>query len=47
MLIDQVIEQIKKDIGDGDWTAIVEMLNNLPTEILEAYLPEDIECEKD
>ena len=43
MLLDRVIEQMKEDIGNGDWTAIVEMLSNLPTEILDAYLPEDIE----
>ena len=41
MLMDQVIEQMKLDIADGDWTAIVELLNNIPSEVLETYLPEN------
>lgn len=40
-LIDQVIEQIIKDIDSGDWSAIYEMLMELKTETLLAYLPEE------
>ena len=38
--INKVIEQIKTDISFGDTTAIAELLLNVPTDILEAYLPE-------
>ena len=39
-LIDRVLDQIREDVDTGDFTAIEEMLNNLPTEILVGYLPE-------
>jgi hypothetical protein len=39
-LIDEVIEQIKKDIGEGDTTALDVMLNALPVQTLMGYLPE-------
>ena len=39
-LVDRVIAQIVEDVDAGDLTAIEEMLNNLPTEILVGYLPE-------
>ena len=39
-VIDQVIDQIKEDIVNGDVTAIYEMLHHLPSEVLIAYLPE-------
>jgi len=39
-LIDRVIDQIVLDVSNGDVTAVEEMLNNLPTEILVGYLPE-------
>lgn len=39
-LIDEVIEQIKKDITEGDVTALDEMLNALPVQRLLGYLPE-------
>jgi len=39
-LIDRVIDQIVLDVSNGDVTAIEEMLNNLPTDILVGYLPE-------
>lgn len=39
-LIDQVIEKIKKDIEDGDVTAIDELLKFVPIEYLKGYLPE-------
>lgn len=39
-LIDDVIEQIKKDIADGDVTAIDELLKFVPEKYLKGYLPE-------
>jgi len=39
-LIDQVIEQIKKDIANEDMTAIEEMLTHVGLDILIGYLPE-------
>jgi len=40
VLIDVVIAQIKVDIADGNYDAIAEMLDYLPNNVLEAYLPE-------
>jgi hypothetical protein len=40
-LIDRVIEEIKKDILDGDLTAIDSLLTFVPKENLIAFLPED------
>jgi len=37
---EQVIEQIKSDIEQGDVTAIYEMLQRVPKDVLIAYLPE-------
>jgi len=42
MLIDQVLDQIKKDVDAGDFTAIHEMLIELPNKTLLAYLPEEM-----
>ena len=39
-LIDTVIDQIKEDVGAGDFTAIDEMLKNIDQKDLRAYLPE-------
>jgi hypothetical protein len=39
-LINAVIEQIKTDIENGDYTALAEMLGYIPDETLEAFLPE-------
>ncbi len=39
-LVNKAIEQIKKDVSEGDVTAIEEMLNRLPSDVLEAYLPQ-------
>jgi hypothetical protein len=39
-LINAVIAQIKVDIADGNYDAIAEMLDYLPNNVLEAYLPE-------
>jgi hypothetical protein len=41
-LIDDVIEQIKKDILSGDVTAIDELLRYLPAQKLEAFLSEEV-----
>ena len=40
-LIDRVIEQIKVEVHENDFTAIEGLLDCLTTEQLEAYLPED------
>ena len=39
-LVDQVIEQIKKDIADGDVTVLDELLKFIPIEYLKGSLPE-------
>jgi len=39
-LIDAVIENIKRDIRDGDLTAVDELLKFLPKKVLLGYLPE-------
>ncbi len=39
-LIDAVLEQIKKDVAEGDVTAIEELLYFLENKILIQYLPE-------
>lgn len=41
-LIEQVLEQIKEDIGIGDLTAIGELLKSVSEEVLIAYLPEGV-----
>ena len=40
-LIDAVLEQIRKDVRDGDLTAIEELIMRLPHHRLVGYLPED------
>ena len=40
IIIDYVIEQIKKDVASGDLTAIEELLKFVPIKILKSYLPE-------
>jgi hypothetical protein len=39
-IIDSVLEQIKKDVAEGDLTAIEELLGFLPIKNLKNYLPE-------
>lgn len=39
-LIDNVINQIRNDLIMGDTTAIAELLQNIPTQYLQGYLPE-------
>jgi hypothetical protein len=41
IVIDMVIEQIKKDIEAGDVTAVEELLFSVSQERLIAYLPEE------
>ncbi len=40
VLVDRVIEQIRRDLASEDVTAIYELLAYLPAKVLEAYLPE-------
>jgi hypothetical protein len=42
-LWDEVIEQIENDIEDRDVTALYHMLQQVPKDVLIAYLPEDRE----
>lgn len=39
-LVELVVEQIRKDLDDGDTTSIEEMLMHMPVEYLEGFLPE-------
>ena len=39
-LVDKVIEEIKRDIENGDVTALDELLKFVPIEYLKGYLPE-------
>jgi hypothetical protein len=41
ILIDRVIEQIKKDVAEGDVTALDELLRFIPTKYLKGFLPEE------
>lgn len=41
-LVNDVIEQIKKDIQNQDITALEELLHSAPSENLAAYLPEEL-----
>jgi hypothetical protein len=45
-LIDLVIEQIIKDVEFGDYTAITELLNSTPSDVLLDYLPEEVAYDK-
>ena len=45
-LINRVIEQIKAEVHENDFTAIEGLLDCLTTEQLEAYLPEDYMTEQ-
>ena len=40
-LIDDVIQQIQEDVENGDHIAIEGMLEKVPTEVLQGYLPEE------
>lgn len=39
----KVIEQIKSDLSGHDETAIYEMLQKVPKDVLMDFLPEDVE----
>jgi len=39
-LIELVVKQIRKDLADGDTTAIEEMLTHTPVEYLKGFLPQ-------
>ena len=41
-LLDNVLNQIARDIEDRDFTAIEELIKKLPDTDLIAYLPEEI-----
>ena len=43
VLLDQVLNQIKYDVDAGDFSAIYELLMELPNETLIAYLPEEMQ----
>jgi hypothetical protein len=43
-LIDQVLEQIKKDVASEDLTALEELLMVVPLKNLQAYLPDEVDC---
>lgn len=40
-LLDRVFDQVQEDMRNGDFTAIEELLSNLPDDVLIAYLPEE------
>ena len=42
-LLKVVVEQIEKDASYGDYTAIEELLTDIPTEKLKCFLSEDEE----
>lgn len=39
-VLDAVLDQIQLDVANGDYSAILEMIQHLPLEILQGYLPE-------
>ena len=41
-LIDQVIEEMKLQIAENDWTVVEELLSFVPVEFLKGFLPEEI-----
>ncbi len=44
-LIDEVIEEMKLQIADKDWTVIEELLTSVPKEKLIGFLPEEVSYE--
>ena len=45
--IDKVLEQIKKDVGMGDMTAIAELLSEVPEKTLRGFLSEELANKED
>ena len=43
LLLDAVLTQIKEDVENGDMTAIYELIMELPDNVLEGYLPEEMQ----
>jgi hypothetical protein len=43
VLMDQVLDQMVQDVNNKDFTAIYELLMQLPDETLIAYLPEEMQ----
>ena len=41
-VINAVLDQIRLDVANGDMTAIEELIQNLPLDILQGFLPEVI-----
>jgi hypothetical protein len=41
-ILDAVLDQIQLDVANGDYSAILEMIQHLPLDILQGYLPEVI-----
>ena len=39
VVVNAVIEEMKRDIQNGDWSAIEELLHKIPEESLINYLP--------
>ena len=42
-LVDRVLEQIVKDVREGDLTAIQELLVYCPVDALKQFLPEEMQ----
>jgi hypothetical protein len=42
-LIDQVLKQIEQDVANKDFTAIEELLQYVPADILKGFLPEEMQ----
>jgi len=40
-LVDAVIEEMKSQIADNDWTVIDGLLYNVDTKLLQGFLPEE------
>ena len=46
-LVDEVIEEMKRDIASNDWTAIDALLWNVDPALLKGFLPEETDNEKE
>jgi hypothetical protein len=41
-ITEMVLEQIARDVRNGDFTAIEELLKDVPLKTLKGYLPEEM-----
>jgi hypothetical protein len=41
LLIDKVIEEMKVQVAENDWTVVEELLSFVPVEFLKGFLPEE------